>query len=204
AAAAYVSGITQRNRQQIALIGVIEGWLEKGTEAEINAWIETLSDHALRERAKMALLQKIGERNPSEAIRRLKTNPTPEGLSGIYSIIGAALREDPRLAVESVESLPPGRVRNQAIQALINQWAHTDPEAAQGWIRMLPPGGARNQGWQMIIMQKAQTDPHAAIAMAEAELPPGHMRANAVRSAVAAWAHHDQAAALAYVEALSS
>jgi hypothetical protein len=101
---------------------------------------------------------------------------------------------DPRAAAASVNRLPSGETRREAINAVAIIWANHDPAAASEWARQLADQEDCETGLASVAYEAARNDPVAALTLA-LELSAGAARDDLVTHAVAQWAASEAAAA---------
>lgn len=104
----------------------------------------------------------------------------------------------PADAAAWAQSMPPGAVRDSAINQTALTWGATDSHAAWDWVSSLETGSARDTALLAIAYESSRDDPALAFERSEA-LPQGLVRTQLTEHAVANWAALDPQAALAQV-----
>ena len=153
---------------------IAESWAERDSEAA-REWAEQLSDAGDRQTA-LDGLDSAGQ----------GMEPTP-GLDLLYL--------DQSIAVDLVEQLPDGALRNGLIHAIAVQWAIDDPSAAAVWaMEQLPAGRPMDTTVRVIVWDWASRDAETASEWA-LNLDDDHTKAGAVSTVTMALAKTDPSAA---------
>ncbi len=195
---AGVAGASARNTVLLAWAEVDEG--------AAALWIEALPPSEERRGARQALLEAIGRKDLRRFVSLLleAKDQRMDGELLNYSVWSRWIAKDPRAAVEAAMALPPGALRNQALQGISSSWALKDPEAAISWITLLLPGSERDLAASNLVFQLGMQNPKRALQLImEGFTAPGSRNENIERGA-ALWARSDPTAAMAWVEALPS
>lgn len=91
----------------------------------------------------------------------------------------ACAEENPELAgALAVTNLPAGRIQNDTIVSVVQQWAQTNPEGAAEWVAQFPSGMVRSEAAANLFAIWANTDRAGAVSYLE-NLPDGWLRETA-------------------------
>ena len=76
--------------------------------------------------------------------------------------LGGLANQDIEEAMNQLQEVPAGKIRESAKASILNAWASADPEAALVWARSASPNDRRDV-MQTVIYGKVQADPEGAI-----------------------------------------
>jgi hypothetical protein len=131
----------------------------------------------------------------------------PEGRDRYTALdagIEALLWADPATAVRTLEALPAGKERNEAIRLLAGNWAKRDLAAALSWIEKIP-ARERQELLETALISGAESQPKAAADAAVRLMDPkAHLAYFAVGSVAEALAKSDPAGAVKFVDRFPS
>lgn len=103
--------------------------LQQGSEAT-RAWIATLTDEALRNGAIMRAAEKLANTDPAGTASWLLANPgeaSQRRMDDVYSVWAS---KDQQAALSSLNKLPAGDDRSNALRGVVSSVAAADPKAA--------------------------------------------------------------------------
>ncbi|MDP3849674.1 MAG: hypothetical protein Q8Q59_04165 [Luteolibacter sp.] len=124
-----LTGMPRSRERGDALDAMLPHLLTMGTEAT-RAWIEGLSDEALRSGAMTRAAESLAAKDPAGTVAWLLANPgeaTQRRMDDIYS---AWARKDEQAAMTSLSTLPKGAARRNALRGMVSSVAVTDPAKA--------------------------------------------------------------------------
>ena len=155
------------------------------------------------------VLSAWAEIDPQKAAAWAVANPSenrgPRGRGGpgggenenwnMLGVVSGALRGDPGAAVNLVQSMSEGRIRNQALDMVIDELYRTNPQDAKDLAAKMTDEAMKASVVERVANRMAREDPAQAIAYAMA-LPAGAAgRTQAIAEVVDEWAESDPDAA---------
>lgn len=180
---------------------LLNTWGKKDPEAAL-AWTEERGGFG-----NFAVLSAWAEIDPQKAAAWAVANPSenrgPGGFGGrggpgggenenwnMLGVVSGALKGDPGAAVNLVQSMSEGRIRNQALDMVIDELYRTNPQAAKDLAAKMTDETMKASAAERVANRMAQTDPTQAMTYATA-LPAGESRSRAIAEVVDEWAQND-------------
>lgn len=103
--------------------------LQQGSEAT-RSWIASLTDEALRNGAIMRAAEKLANSDPAGTASWLLANPGDAAQRRMDDVYSVWARKDQQAALSSLNKLPAGDDRSNALRGVVNSMAAADPKAA--------------------------------------------------------------------------
>ena len=127
-------------------------------------WAQQIKDSDLRLLATEQIAVASAEKDPIGAanIALQQMSPGAEQDRALVCIVQRFVQTDPVAASAWVSGFPANALGRDAIDNLVNIWAHRDLVASGNWLSSLPSGGLRNAGVLAYSRVLAQTDPASA------------------------------------------
>lgn len=107
--------------------------LQQGTDAT-RSWIEGLSDEALKNGAMMRVANELANADPAGTASWLMSHPGEAQQRRMDDVYSAWAQKDQQAALNSLNSLPAGEARTNALRGVITSIATEDPKAAVGML----------------------------------------------------------------------
>ena len=185
---------------------LLNTWGKKDPEAAL-AWTKERGGFG-----NFAVLSAWAEIDPQKAAAWAVANPSenrgPGGFGGrggpgggenenwnMLGVVSGALKGDPGAAVNLVQSMSEGRIRNQALDMVIDELYRTNPQDAKDLAAKMTDEAMKASVVERVANRMAREDPAQAIAYAMA-LPAGAAgRTQAIAEVVDEWAESDPDAA---------
>jgi len=117
-----------RERGQ-ALDGILPHLIATGTDATRD-WINSLDDESLRNGALERAAVRIAAIDPAMAVNMLIANPGQAADRRLDEVYRTWARQDATTALASMESLPAGNLRTNALSGIVSNTASSNPRAA--------------------------------------------------------------------------
>ncbi len=148
-----------------AYANVVSVWAQRDARSAIS-FMDTLSDERLKEQLIMSVARTYAEQAPGEALQwvfslnpRLRDNLLRNG-----NIMFHMARQNPDLALETVNSIESTTLRQQALLSVISTIAMTHPEKAATYLDSIANGDTRTMATMQIAQSWGPRDPDAALA----------------------------------------
>lgn len=205
AAAELVPG----REEHLKVAETIAGALLDRDRAAFEEWAGSLSDPALRARARRVALTADASHDPAKAARRTAAwlASEPEALKQAGKLPVRIVRcwmdgeTNPSADVAAwAVSLPEGHARDSAIAETGRTWAAHDPAGASAWLASLPQGEGRDEAVLNLVQRISGESP--ADALEWARTVRSTLRSDALTEAVLSWGGKDPDAAEKAVETL--
>jgi hypothetical protein len=110
--------------------------------------------------------------NPESAIQEAVA--APDAPYATYLVSRAIMQlapNDPAMQLARLSAIPPGKLRDDVFNSLIEVWAEKDPAMAYGALGQMSPGRERDSARDKVLTKWAARDPAAALAQVNAILP---------------------------------
>jgi hypothetical protein len=159
-------------------------------------WIETLEP---RERSNVmaSQLSSISQIDPERARQLFDENMTPR-LRGVADNLARNLAaKDLPGARAWVESLPPGNIKDRAIQGIVGQLQNADPQSAAAYLDSIDLNSTTSSVADNVARRLFDQDRDAALVWVESK-----GNSELTRDLLSHWSHQDPAAAAAYAASL--
>jgi hypothetical protein len=128
-ATSLLTGMPRSVERGEALDAVLPYLLAKGNEAA-RAWIENIKDDALRNGAMMRVAERFAATDPAGTAAWLIANPSEATQRRMDDVYSTWARKDERAAMASLETLPAGDNRSNALRGIVTNMAGNDPVKA--------------------------------------------------------------------------
>jgi hypothetical protein len=136
-ATSLLTGMPRSVERGEALDAVLPYLLAKGNEAA-RAWIESIKDEALRSGAMMRVAQRFASTDPAGTAAWLIANPSEATQRRMDDVYEVWVRKDERAAMASLDSLPAGENRSNALRGIISSMAGDDAAKAVSIMERYP------------------------------------------------------------------
>jgi hypothetical protein len=103
--------------------------LQKGSEAT-RSWIAAISDETLRNGAMIRAAEKLAATDPAGTASWLLANPGEASQRRMDDVYSAWAKKDQQAALSSLNTLPTGDIRSNALRGVVSSVAVADPKAA--------------------------------------------------------------------------
>jgi hypothetical protein len=200
-AESLLRGMPRSVERAEALDGFLPHLLAKGTDAA-KAWTDGLDDASLKNGTMMRLAERLARVDPPGTVSWLLTNPseaTDRSMDDVYRIWAG---KDQKAALESLDTLPAGEPRGDALRGLVTSMARRDPAEAVGLMDRYPTE-LNDRTVQSFIWHSFDKDPGIALDQA-ARLTDQGSRERMYRRGLGAWMDRDAAAASSWMTRNSS
>jgi hypothetical protein len=191
-----LTGMPRSQERAEALDAFLPHLLVQGGEAT-RAWIESLTDDALRNGAMMRAAEKLAASDPAGTAAWLLANPgeaTQRRMDDVYS---AWARKDEQAALSSLTALPAGENRSNALRGLVTSIATKDPSAAVSMMDRFP-NDVNDRTVQQFVWHSFGNDPSVAVSQI-ARIADEGQRNRMYGRALEAWLDRDPASANAWM-----
>jgi hypothetical protein len=181
-----------------ALDAMLPYLLAQGNDAT-RAWIEALSDEALRNGAMMRTAQRLAQNDPAGTVAWLLANPgeaTQRRMDDVYSVWA---RNDEQAALRSLSNLPSGPARSDALRGVVSSMASQDPNKAVSLMDRFPADVNHNVV-RNFIWHSFGNDPAIAVNQIPRLADAGE-REQMYRRTLSRWIERDAVAASAWIQA---
>lgn len=195
-ASQLLTGMPRSQERAEALDAFLPHLLVQGGEAT-RAWIESLTDEALRNGAMMRAAEKLAASDPAGTAAWLLANPgeaTQRRMDDVYS---AWARKDEQAALSSLTALPAGENRSNALRGLVTGIATKDPSAAVSMMDRFP-NDVNDRTVQQFVWHSFGNDPSVAVSQI-ARIADEGQRNRMYGRALEAWLDRDAASANAWM-----
>lgn len=171
--------------------------LEQGSDAT-RAWIAAISDESLRNGAMLRTAEKLAVTDPAGTASWLLANPgeaTQRRMDDVYSVWA---RKDQQAALSSLNQLPAGDNRSNALRGVVTSVAVNDPKAAVSLMDSYP-NDVTDRVVQNFVWHSFRNDP-ATAADQISRIADQREREQMYRRTLDAWYDRDPAAATAWTQ----
>lgn len=180
-----------------ALDAMLPHLLSQGGEAT-RAWIDGITDEALRGGAMMRAADQLAATDPAGTAAWLMANPgeaTQRRMDDVYSTWA---QKDEQAAMSSLAALPAGENRTNALRGVVSSIAVRDPKAAVSVLDRFP-NDVNDRVVQNVVWHSFGNDPSVAVNQIARIADEGE-RERMYRRTLEAWMDRDSAAALAWMK----
>lgn len=121
-------------------------------------WIMNEAPPALKAKLGPSLVEWLAKDDPATAFAWATSNLSAGPLAtATGNLVSRLFADDPELARQTVEDLPPGNLRHQAALKVAEAWAAEDPQAAvDWWLGAVDPAEAAKPGFATAAYQLGQ------------------------------------------------
>lgn len=200
AALEYAGNVESMRLRYQALERVLSGWATQDPVAAM-AWLDEHSgSESLRtfQRQFMAIVNGYAEKDPVGAFNyalnlpeNLRSDRQMKAMALNRSIESLLAKGEVQTAMNLVQNLPEGNIRNQALNQFVGEWARQDPQAALKWTEALSNEGDQRMLRRSLMRSWAETDPQSAANwLAQQNVPESDM-AGLVTGLIARWSEYD-------------
>lgn len=180
-----------------ALDAMLPHLLSQGGDAT-RAWIDGITDEALRGGAMMRAAEQLAATDPAGTAAWLMANPgeaTQRRMDDVYSTWA---QKDEQAAMTSLAALPSGENRTNALRGVLTSIAVRDPKAAVSVMDRFP-NDVNDRVVQNVVWHSFGNDPSIAVNQIARIADEGE-RERMYRRTLEAWMDRDSAAALAWMK----
>lgn len=171
--------------------------LRQGTEAT-QAWIAAITDESLRNGAMLRTARNLADNDPAGTVDWLLANPgeaTQRRMDDVYSVWA---KKDQQAALSSLNTLPAGDIRSNALRGVVSSVAAADPTAALNLMDTYP-NDVNDRMVQHFIWNSFDKDPATAANQIN-RIADERDRERMYRRALDAWYSEDPTAAAAWTQ----
>lgn len=182
------------------------GWMDARPEAAM-AWVKTMRDAELRSQLLPAVISRMAQEHPSDALRltlELRGENRDRAISALFA---EWAENDIQAAAAAANAMNSPADRASAQQHVATQWAEHDPAAAMKWISaamtydVASDVDFENTALGLVLEKWAAKSPEQAAQFALASAR-GFSRNHMLTTVAAQWAGQDPAAALKWAATL--
>jgi hypothetical protein len=195
-ATSLLTGMPRSPERGEALDAVLPYLLAKGNEAA-RSWIENIKDDALRNGAMMRVAERFAATDPAGTAAWLMANPSEAAQRRMDDVYETWARNDERAAMASLESLPAGDNRSNALRGIISSMAGNDPMKAVS-IMDRYPSDINDRVVGDFVWSSYRSNPTIAVNQISRMTHTGY-RDHLYRRTLGNWMERDQAAASAWM-----
>jgi len=192
-----LTGMPRSVERGQALDAMMPYLLAQGNEAT-RAWIESLSDDALRNGAMMRAAERMATADPAGTVAWLIANPgeaTQRRMDDVYS---NWVRQDEQGALASLGTLPAGEIRSDALRGIVTAAAMDNPTKAVSLMDRYPED-VTDEVVRNMIWHSFGKDPALAVSQIARIADAGYRDRMYLRS-VSRWIDRDSTAASAWMQ----
>ncbi len=171
--------------------------LEQGADAT-RAWIASLTDEALKNGAMMRVAEKLAATDPAGTASWLLANPSEATDRRMDDVYGAWASKDQQAALSSLNALPAGATRSNALRGVVSSLAAESPKAALSLMDRYP-NDVNDRMVQNFIWHSFGNDPATAVTQI-ARIGDENDREKMYRRTLEAWIERDAASAQAWIQ----
>lgn len=192
-----LDGMPPGQNRNSMLASITSAWMSRDSDAAI-AWINSLPPSDRSKAVENGCWQLIQE-NPAKAAAFLSSLPVNNQTSHQFSNLASQwAQQDLDAARKWVESLPPGRTREQAMNGIIGALTQTDPAKAASVFGDSVVNNQNSYQVGMIVGEWIKTDQTAALAWLDSLDLRGDAQRNVHSQFMSNWVREDPAAAGRY------
>ncbi len=196
-ATTLLTGMPRSRERGDALDAVLPYLLAQGNDAA-RSWIENISDEALRSGAMLRVAERLAASDPAGTAAWLVANPSEATRRRMDDVYSTWARQDERAAMVSLESLPKGDDRSNALRGILNSIAENDPAKAVS-IMDRYPSDLNDRVVEDFVWNSYRSNPAIAVAQI-ARMSDAGWRDQMYRRTLSRWLERDAAAANAWMQ----
>jgi hypothetical protein len=179
-----------------ALDAVLPYLLAQGNDAA-RAWIENIKDEALRSGAMQRVADRFAATDPAGTAAWLLANPSEATQRRMDDVYRTWAGQDERAAMASLETLPSGDNRSNALRGILNSMAESDPAKAVS-IMDRYPSDLNDRVVGDFVWSSYRSNPAIAVDQI-ARMSNNGYRDHLYRRTLGNWMERDPAAATAWI-----
>ena len=157
-----------------ALQGVIDAWATQDPQQAF-AYVERIADNRVRLQLQETILYRWAELDPQAAYEVMQTLPKGRTSNVSYTIFTNIANQDPREALNLIESISSSRNRVDAYNATIQTWAAKDAPAAANYVLQMDSKQLKRQLASTVIQYLGNESPEDALVFAKELDPTGQL-----------------------------
>lgn len=180
-----------------ALDAFLPQLVAKGGDAT-KAWIDGLSDDALRSGAMMRVADRLAATDPAGTAAWLMASQNEATQRRVDDVYNTWANQDQQAALASMAALPPGENRSNALRGLVTSIASRDPREAVSMMDRFS-GDVTDRVVQHFIWQSFGSDPSVAVNQI-ARIGDEGDRERMYNRTLEAWIERDETAAMAWIQ----
>jgi hypothetical protein len=196
-ATTLLTGMPRSRERGDALDAVLPYLLAQGNDAA-RSWIENISDEALRSGAMLRVAERLASSDPAGTAAWLVANPSEATRRRMDDVYSTWARQDERAAMVSLESLPSGDNRSNALRGILNSIAENDPAKAVS-IMDRYPNDLNDRVVEDFVWNSYRSNPAIAVEQI-ARMSDAGWRDQMYRRTLSRWLERDAAAANAWIQ----
>lgn len=193
-----LTGMPRSQERGEALDAFLPHLLKQGSEAT-RAWIESLTDDALRNGAMMRTADQLAAADPAGTAAWLLANPSEATQRRMDNVYSAWAQKDEQAAVSSLAALPSGENRSNALRGVVSSVAIKNPQAAVSVMNRFP-NDVNDRVVRNFVWHSFGNDPSVAVSQIP-RIANERDRDQMYRRTMSAWLERDAAAATAWMQA---
>jgi hypothetical protein len=170
--------------------------LAQGNDAA-RAWIENIKDEALRSGAMQRVADRFAATDPAGTAAWLLANPSEATQRRMDDVYRTWAGQDERAAMASLETLPSGDNRSNALRGILNSMAESDPAKAVS-IMDRYPSDLNDRVVGDFVWSSYRSNPAIAVDQI-ARMSNNGYRDHLYRRTLGNWMERDPAAATAWI-----
>lgn len=192
-----LTGMPKSVERGQALDAMMPYLLSQGNDAT-RAWIEGISDDALRNGAMMRAAERLAATDPSGTVSWLLANPGEAAQRRMDDVYSTWARSDEQAAMTSLATLPAGEIRSDALRGVVTSAAMQNPSKAVAIMDRFP-NDVNDDVVRNFIWHSFGNDPALAASQIARIADAGHRNRMYLR-AVGRWIERDPVAAGAWMQ----
>jgi hypothetical protein len=192
-----LAGMPRSEERGKGLDYILPHLLQQGADAT-RAWIAALNDDALRNGAMIRTAEKLAVTDPAGTASWLLANPGEAARREMDDVYRAWAKNDTEAALSSLNTLPAGDARSNALRGVVSSVAGANPKAAVSLMDRYP-NDVTDRVVQNFIWHSYGTDP-ATAADQISRIGDEQDREQMYRRMLDHWIERDSAAAQAWIQ----
>lgn len=196
-ATALLTTMPRGDERGDALEEMVPHVLNTGPEAA-RQWVASISDETLRNSLMGEMAEPMADKDPQGTAAWLIANPGEASARQMDDVFEKWAEANPREALASFETLPPGASRSNALEGLVGTLAKEDPKAAVAMMDRYP-NDVNNEVVQSVVRDSFRNDPNTA-ADQIARITDEGQRDQMYRRTLGRWLERDPASAQAWLQ----
>ncbi len=196
-ATALLTTMPRGDERGDALEEMVPHILNTGPEAA-RLWVAGISDETLRNSLIAEMAEPMADKDPQGTAAWLIANPGEAATRQMDDVFEKWAEVNPREALASYETLPPGASRTNALAGLAGTLAEEDPKAAVALMDRYP-NDVTNEVVQSVVRESLRNDPNTA-ADQIARITDERQRDQMYSRTLGRWLARDPASAQAWLQ----
>ena len=192
-----LTSMPRSNERGTGLDYILPHLLRQGSEAT-QKWIGSIADNSLKNGAMLRAARQLGATDPAGTATWLLANPGEATQRRMDDVYGSWASKDRQGALNSLNSLPAGDLRSNALRGVVSSVATSDPAAAVSLMDQYPDD-VTDRVVQNFIWHSFGKDPSAAVGQV-ARITDEESRDRMYRRTLDAWIERDATAAQAWIQ----